>query len=246
MRIAALAGGTGAAKLLRGLVATVDPAALTIIGNTGDDDEIWDLHVSPDLDSVMYALAGVLDTQRGWGRADETFHCLQTMESYGQTSWFKLGDADLATHLIRTDMLRRGMPLSRVVAQLVEVMNVEARILPATNDRVRTKIETSSGILDFQEFFVRERCQPEVRAVIYSGAQEARATAEALDAIRDSQAIIVAPLVNAGAPLLTAVISMILLGVVPGPMKIAGIVLALVAALLLALQPESPAAEARP
>src|SRR5438552_6991398 len=118
MRVVALAGGTGAAKLLRGLAASLDPAALSIVVNTGDDAEIWGLHVSPDLDSVMYALAGLLDAERGWGLRDETFRCLDTMGRLGADTWFRLGDRDLATHLARTRALREGRALSEVTAEL--------------------------------------------------------------------------------------------------------------------------------
>ncbi|HEU5323336.1 MAG TPA: 2-phospho-L-lactate transferase CofD family protein, partial [Methylomirabilota bacterium] len=165
MRVAALAGGTGAAKLLRGLAACLAPADLTVIGNTGDDAEIWGLHVSPDLDTVTYALAGRLDTARGWGLAGETFRCLQGMAEHGAETWFNLGDADLATHLTRTRLLREGRPLSEVTAALARALGVSARILPASDDPVRTRVRTPDGWLDFQEYFVRDKGLPEVLEV---------------------------------------------------------------------------------
>ena len=128
-----------------GLAACVDPSALTVIGNTGDDEDIWGLHVSPDLDSVMYALAGVLDTQRGWGRADETFHCLAAMAGYGAPTWFALGDRDLATHIARTQALAAGASLSAVTARLARGLGVSARLLPMSDDCVRTLIRTPEG-----------------------------------------------------------------------------------------------------
>ena len=193
MKVTALAGGTGAAKLLRGLVRIVDPADLTIIGNTGDDAQVWGLHVSPDLDTVMYALAGRLDVERGWGLAAESFHCLDAMSGLGGDTWFNLGDRDLATHLVRTQALRSGRTLSEVTAELGQRLGVVARILPMSDDPVRTRIETPDGWLDFQEYFVREKARPAVRAVAYVGAEQARPAAGVVDAIRDADLVLVCP-----------------------------------------------------
>lgn len=193
MRVAALAGGTGAAKLLRGLAASLDPAALTSVVNTGDDAEIWGLHVSPDLDSVMYALGGVFDTARGWGRADETFRCLAAMAAYGAPTWFALGDRDLATHLMRTRGLGDGRSLSAITADLARALGVTARILPMSDDRVRTVIRTPQARLGFQEYFVRDKCQVEVTGVEYDGAQDARPAPGVLAAIRDADLVVVCP-----------------------------------------------------
>jgi LPPG:FO 2-phospho-L-lactate transferase len=193
MRVVALAGGTGAAKLLRGLAASLDPTALTIVVNTGDDAEVWGLHVSPDLDSVMYALAGVLDITRGWGRADETFRCLSEMAAYGAPTWFALGDRDLATHLVRTRALRDGRPLSTITAELARALGVTSRILPMSDDAVRTIIHTLDGRLDFQEYFVRDKCQAEVIGVEYAGAERARPAPGVLSAIREAEVVIVCP-----------------------------------------------------
>ena len=193
MHIVALAGGTGAAKLLRGLVACADGATLTIIGNTGDDAEIWGLHVSPDLDSVMYALAGVLDAQRGWGRADETFHCLSAMAAYGAPTWFGLGDRDLATHVARTRALREGRPLSAVTAELARALGVRARLLPMSDDAVRTVIRTPDGALAFQEYFVRDKAMVEVVGVEYVGAAAARPAPGVREAIVAADLIVVCP-----------------------------------------------------
>src|SRR5689334_13082866 len=136
MRVTALAGGTGAAKLLRGLAACIEPSDLTVIGNVGDDALIWGLHVSPDLDSVLYALAGLLDVERGWGLRDETFRCLDAIGRLGAETWFSLGDRDLATHLVRTQALREGRPLSVVTADLARRLEVATRILPVSDEPV--------------------------------------------------------------------------------------------------------------
>src|SRR5690349_14940216 len=192
-RIVALAGGTGAAKLLRGLTASRDPAALSIVVNTGDDADVWGLHVAPDLDSVMYALAGVLDTARGWGRADETFRCLSAMATYGAPTWFTLGDRDLATHLVRRRALREGRSLSMITAELARALGVTPPILPMSDDAVRTLIHTPDGRLDFQEYFVRDKCQAEVIGVEYAGAERARPAPGVLAAIREAELVVVCP-----------------------------------------------------
>jgi len=188
-----LAGGTGAAKFLRGLVRVVPEDQIHVIVNVGDDTDVWGLHVSPDIDSITYALSGRLDTIRGWGLANETFQCLETIEAFGMPGWFRLGDQDLATHLTRTYLLRSGLSLSETVQRMSKAMSIKARILPVTDDPVRTKIETPHGVLGFQEFFVREQWKPEVRSVSYAGAAEAHAPAAVLDSIRDAQLVIVAP-----------------------------------------------------
>jgi LPPG:FO 2-phospho-L-lactate transferase len=193
VRITALAGGTGAAKLLRGLAACTDAGALTLIGNTGDDAEIWGLHVSPDLDSVMYALAGVLDTRRGWGRADETFHCLAAMASFGAPTWFGLGDRDLATHIARTQALAAGRPLSVITASLARGLGVSARLLPMSDERVRTVIRTPEGTLAFQEYFVRDKAMAEVVGVEYAGASQARPAPGVREAIAEADVVVVCP-----------------------------------------------------
>jgi LPPG:FO 2-phospho-L-lactate transferase len=189
--IVALAGGTGAAKLLRGVLRVVDPARLWVVGNTGDDLECWGLHVSPDLDSVAYALAGLLDPVRGWGVQDDTFHCLAAMGRLGRDTWFSLGDRDLATHLRRTELLRGGAPLSVATRAICDALGVRARLVPMSDDAVRTRIRTPGGWLDFQEFFVREKAEPEVCEVVYTGAAEARPAPGILDAIAGAEAIIV-------------------------------------------------------
>src|SRR5262245_20439535 len=192
-RYTVLAGGTGAAKFLRGLVHVVSEEDIDVIVNVGDDAEVWGLHISPDIDSIVYGLSGKLDASRGWGLKDETFRCLEEMESYGMPTWFRLGDRDLATHITRTRLLRSGQTLSEVTATMAKALGVRARILPATDDPVRTKIETPDCTLDFQEFFVRDHWKPSVRSVSYVGASEARASEQVLKSIRESRLVIVAP-----------------------------------------------------
>ncbi len=191
--IAVIAGGTGAAKLLRGLAACVDPSRLTVVGNTGDDTEVWGLHVSPDLDTVTYALAGTLDVARGWGLANETFHCLRAMGGHGVDTWFSLGDRDLATHLVRTRALREGRSLSEVTAALARALGVSARLLPMSDDPVRTRLRTPDGWLSFQEYFVREKALVDVLEVVYDGAAAARPAPGVLAAIAGAEAVIVCP-----------------------------------------------------
>lgn len=193
MRVVALAGGTGAAKLVRGLAACVEPHHLTVIGNTGDDADIWGLHVSPDLDTVTYALAGRLDLQRGWGLAGDTFHCLDAMGELGAETWFQLGDRDLAVHLVRTHALRAGRPLSAITRAIARALGVEVSLLPMSDDPVRTRIRTSQGWLDFQEYFVRLKAEVEVLEVAYEGAARARPAPGVLDALARAELIVVCP-----------------------------------------------------
>src|SRR5262249_31512882 len=188
-----IAGGSGAAKFLRGLVQVVPEERIHVIVNVGDDIEIWGLHISPDIDSIVYGLSGKLDPVRGWGLRDETFRYLEAIRNYDMPSWFRLGDADLATHLARTELLRSGMNLTAVVERMAKALGLHAHILPATNDPVRTKVETPHGTLGFQEFFVREQCKPEVKSVTYAGATEAAAPEAVLHSIREAQLIIIAP-----------------------------------------------------
>jgi LPPG:FO 2-phospho-L-lactate transferase len=193
MNITALAGGTGAAKLLRGLARLVDPRRLTVIVNTGDDAEIWGLHVSPDLDTVCYTLGGVIDEAKGWGLGGETFHALDQIARFGEPVWFNLGDRDLATHLHRTRLLREGRTLSEVTRAIAAALGVTSTVLPMSDQPVRTRILGPDGWLAFQEYFVREKAQVDVRAVEYAGAAEARPAPGVVEAIRDADAVLVCP-----------------------------------------------------
>lgn len=189
--IVSLAGGTGAAKLLRGLAQVTDPRRLFIVGNTGDDLDWWGLRVSPDLDSVAYGLAGLLDPGRGWGVRDDTFHCLAAMAQLGRETWFRLGDRDLATHLHRTLLLRGGASLTTATRALTDALGVAARLVPMSDDPVRTELRTQGGWLSLEEFFVRERCGPDVLDVAYRGAESARPAPQVLEAIDTAEAVVV-------------------------------------------------------
>ncbi len=191
--ITILTGGTGGAKFIRGMMEVVSPVEMTIIGNTGDDCQVWGLHVSPDLDTIMYQLAGLLDEERGWGVQNDTFTCLATIGFYGEPTWFKLGDRDLATHLKRTLLLGRGWSLTEITAELCRSLGVGARLLPMSNDLVRTRLHTPQGTLSFQEYFVRERWQPEVMRVDYVGCAQARAAPGVVEALHETDGVIIAP-----------------------------------------------------
>ena len=193
MKIVALAGGTGAAKLVRGLARLVDPRDLTVIVNTGDDALIWGLHVAPDLDTICYTLAGVLDTGRGWGLRDESFHALAHMARFGEPTWFNLGDRDLATHLHRTRLLKAGSTLTEATASIAAGLGVSATVLPMSDQPVRTRVLGPDGWLDFQEYFVREKAQVDVREVRYAGAEAARPAPGVLEAIHAGDAVILCP-----------------------------------------------------
>src|SRR5207245_1683465 len=163
MRLVALAGGSGGAKLLRGLDTLLERGAMTVVGNTGDDAEIWGLHVSPDLDTVCYTLGGVIDEQKGWGLTGETFHALDQIARFGEPVWFNLGDRDLATHLHRTRLLREGRTLTQITRAIAQALGVSATLLPMSDQPVRTRILGPDGWLAFQEYFLREKAQVGVR-----------------------------------------------------------------------------------
>jgi LPPG:FO 2-phospho-L-lactate transferase len=172
--ILALAGGVGGAKLALGLTHTLPPDRLTIVVNTGDDEEFHGLHVSPDLDTVMYTLAGLNDTQRGWGLAGETWNALDMLKTYNaDDTWFNLGDRDLATHIRRTQLLRQDRTLSRVTDELCKRLGIQHPIVPMTDAPVRTLVDTTEGLLQFQQYFVQRHCEPAARAVSYKGAADA-------------------------------------------------------------------------
>ncbi len=193
MKLTALAGGTGAAKLLRGLSRIMDPRDLTVIVNTGDDAEIWGLHISPDLDTVSYTLAGVIDERKGWGLTGETFHALEQIARFGEPAWFNLGDRDLATHLHRTRLLREGRTLTEVTRSITSALGVAATVLPMSDQPVRTRILGPDGWLTFQEYFVREKAQVEARAVDYAGAAQSSPAPGVLDAIASAPAVLICP-----------------------------------------------------
>ena len=191
--IVVFTGGTGGTKLVQGVQEVIAPDDLTVIVNTGDDVEWWGLHISPDIDSVLYGLSGLLSKDRGWGVDDDSFRCLERMKQLGQPSWFSLGDLDLATHLTRTAILRTGKPLSSATAELATRMGIRARVLPMSDDRATTMLDTAKGTLSFQEYFVRERHQVEVRGVRFEGAECARPAPGVIESIEAAEAVIFAP-----------------------------------------------------
>lgn len=191
--IVVFTGGTGGAKLVQGLHQIVAPEELTVIVNTGDDLDWWGLHVSPDIDTILYGLAGLLSADRGWGVEGDSFRCLERMKQLGQPSWFSLGDLDLATHLTRTAMLRAGKSLSRATGELAAKLDIRARVLPMSDERVSTMLDTAKGTLTFQEYFVRERHEVEVRRVRFEGAEGARPAPGVIESIAAAEAIIFAP-----------------------------------------------------
>jgi LPPG:FO 2-phospho-L-lactate transferase len=193
VNLVVLSGGVGGARFVRGVVDAVDPARVTVVGNVGDDLEVLGMHVSPDLDSILYALADLNDERRGWGRADETWNALDTVASLGGESWFRLGDRDLGLHLIRTEALRGGATLSAVTARIARELGVESRLLPATDDRLRTWIATEAGEFTFQQWFVARRHRDEVDALRFEGAETATPAPGVLDAIAAADLLLLAP-----------------------------------------------------
>ena len=191
--IVVLTGGTGGAKFVDGLRRLVAPEELTIIVNTGDDHEWWGLYVSPDVDSIAYVLAGMLSSERGWGVRGDTFHCLQAMKELGEPSWFRVGDRDLATHLLRTKLLSQGRTLSEVTRTISERLGLSTRILPMSDMRVETRIDTPAGDLSFEEYFVQRWFQDPVNSVRFAGASESEPAPGVLDAIGSAQAVLLAP-----------------------------------------------------
>jgi len=192
MKVVLLAGGTGGAKLAVGLQAALPAGDLTVIANTADDDEFWGLHVSPDVDSVNYRLAGVHNEETGWGRQRETFHALDEMRRLGEPAWFQIGDRDLATHLLRTGMLRRGCRLTETALELCLRFGLQTKVLPMTDAKVRTRFETAAGSLSFQEYFVREHLQPKLAAVSIDGSQ-AQSSPEVAAALDGADLVLIGP-----------------------------------------------------
>ncbi|MEX0850294.1 MAG: 2-phospho-L-lactate transferase [Gaiellaceae bacterium] len=193
MKVVLLSGGGGGARFARGLQDALAPGELTILGNVGDDLEVLGLHVSPDLDSLLYTLADLIDEGRGWGRAGETWNALASAGAWGGEDWFRLGDLDLGLHLVRTQALLDGSSLSEVTARLVALVRLDARILPATDDRLRTHVVTAAGTFAFQEWFVARGHRDEVDSVNYEGAEDAQPAPGVLEALSDAEAILLAP-----------------------------------------------------
>jgi LPPG:FO 2-phospho-L-lactate transferase len=193
LKITALAGGVGASKLLLGLYEVMDPALLTIIVNTGDDIALHSLKISPDLDIVTYTLAGIVDPSKGWGFRGETFHSLKRLAVFGRPDWFNLGDRDLATHIHRTAMLAEGKTLSQAADSIRIVLGVKSRILPMSDNSVPTIIDSNEGPLHFQEYLVKRRAEPVVKAIRFAGSESALPAPGVLEAIREAERILVCP-----------------------------------------------------
>jgi LPPG:FO 2-phospho-L-lactate transferase len=193
VKVVVFSGGVGGARFVRGVVDVVGARATSVIGNVGDDVEVLGLHVSPDLDSILYALAGLADEQRGWGRSGETWHALETVGALGGEDWFALGDRDLGLHLVRTQALRAGEPLSAVTARLAKALGVSTKLLPATDGRLRTWLDTPAGAFPFQEWFVARGHRDEVDAVRFEGEEAARPAPGVVDAIGAADLILLAP-----------------------------------------------------
>jgi len=188
-----LTGGTGGAKLVRGLSQELDPSELTIVGNTADDFVLHGLHISPDLDTIMYTLAGMADTSKGWGVQGDTFTVLAQLKKLGAETWFKLGDQDLATHITRTRLLRQELKLSEVTDRLKNALGVRATIIPMTDGAVETRVETRQGEISFQEYFVKHRWRLEVKKILYAGIESSKPAPGVMEAIRDASGIIICP-----------------------------------------------------
>jgi LPPG:FO 2-phospho-L-lactate transferase len=193
MKVALLAGGTGGTKLAHGFAQRLEPRELTVIANVGDDFELHGLHIAPDIDALLYTLGGLIDVKRGWGVRKDTFTAHAMLERYGAPGWFRLGDADLATHVERTRLLRAGASLTDATAAMSAALGISARVLPATDDRLRTRVETDDGTLDFQDYFVRLRQEPEVRGIHLDGAKSARASAAAVAALGEADLVVIGP-----------------------------------------------------
>ena len=191
--IVVLTGGTGGAKFVQGLAQVVPPEELTIIVNTGDDLVWWGLHVSPDLDTITYVLSGRLSVERGWGVEADSFHCRDAMASLGAPVWFQLGDRDLATHLVRTQLMAEGKTLSEATEHITRELAIGSRILPMTDSRVETHVMTPQGEISFQEYFVRNQFQPAVEGVRFAGADGATPAPGVIEAIESTAAVILAP-----------------------------------------------------
>jgi LPPG:FO 2-phospho-L-lactate transferase len=194
-KVVALSGGVGGAKLALGLYRVLPPDTLTVIVNTGDDFEHLGLHICPDLDTTLYTLAGLANPQLGWGRREETWTFMHTLEALGGATWFRLGDADLALHVERTQRLKGGATLSAIMADLARRLGIEAGVVPVSDDPIRTQLATSEGELAFQDYFVRRRCEPRLQGISYQGAAAARLAPAARAALESAalEAIVLCP-----------------------------------------------------
>jgi LPPG:FO 2-phospho-L-lactate transferase len=193
VKVTVLSGGTGGARLATGLAAIMPPENLSVVANTADDDEFWGLLVSPDVDAILYRLAGVFNHATGFGVDGDTFHAQAMLGRLGEQTWFQLGDQDIGVHLLRATLLRRGLRLTEAVAHLARGFGIGVSVIPMSDDPVRTRIRTGAGELSMQEWFVGERCAPVVRAIRLEGIETARPSPEAVAAVADADAVIIGP-----------------------------------------------------
>jgi LPPG:FO 2-phospho-L-lactate transferase len=191
--VTCLAGGVGAARFLSGLVHVIPPEKIAVVVNTGDDLEYLGAYVSPDIDIITYTLAGIVDPERGWGIKDDTYNCMSQLERYSAETWFRIGDRDFGTHLLRTAYLQQGFSLSEVTDKIRSLLGIKVKILPMSNERIATRIKTPAGVLDFQEYFVKRKFSDPVIDVTYEGAATAAPTEAVLTTLKRSDAIIICP-----------------------------------------------------
>ena len=193
MRLALLAGGTGGAKLAAGFAGLLSPGELTVIANTADDDEFWGLLVSPDVDAILYRLAGMFNERSGFGVTDDTFHALSMLHRLGEPTWFALGDMDIGLHLLRSRLVHSGMRLTEAVADIAHRLAIDAAVLPMSNEPVRTRVLTDHGELAMQRWFVEQKCAPPVRSLRYQGIEAAQPAPEVVQAVHDADAVVIGP-----------------------------------------------------
>jgi LPPG:FO 2-phospho-L-lactate transferase len=193
VKIVVLAGGTGGAMLAAGFQSLLTEGDLTVVANTADDDEFWGLHVSPDVDAVIYRLAGAFNEKSGYGVEGDSFHVLDALERLGEPAWFRIGDRDLATHLVRSEMLRSGSRLTEASAELCRLWGIASLVVPMTDERVRTRFVTDGGVFSFQEYFVRERLVPALRSIEFEGIDSALPTPEVVSALGDADLVVIGP-----------------------------------------------------
>jgi LPPG:FO 2-phospho-L-lactate transferase len=192
-KLVCLSGGTGAAKFLQGLIRVVPQEDVVVIANTGDDMDLYGLHVSPDPDIVMYTLSGIADEEKGWGIHDDTYRCLEMLKKYGLEAWFKLGDRDLATHIHRTRLMKDGFSLEQVTQRLCNALGLKVRILPMSNDTVASKIITGAGEMHFEEYLVKREAKDRVLDVVFEGIETARPAPGVVESIEDARAVVLCP-----------------------------------------------------
>jgi len=191
--ITALAGGVGAARFLSGLARLVEGEDLSVIVNTGDDIELFGLHISPDVDIITYTLAGIVDEEKGWGIRGDTFRCLETLKKFGSEAWFNLGDKDLATHIFRTALLKNGFKLSEVTARISHALGLKVTILPMTEDKFETRIVTESGSVHFEEYLIKRGTKDKVSDIEFIGVENAKPAVGVIESIMKSQLVVICP-----------------------------------------------------